>query len=165
MGFSGLLSTTSAITTDSIRLCPFYVSSSITIDRVAFEVSAFGAGGNIKFAIYNSSNSRPTTVLLDLGVKAISANAVIEYTISQALASGFYFIAYLPSYNPSIYTFDTRLSYSLYPTAMGTTFVPSTTSPGNAYSFARAYASGFLDLSTSTLVSVASLGNIQFRVA
>lgn len=163
MGFSGRNTSNVNPGTDTICLYPFYINKNITIDRIAFEVQTFGAGGNMKCAIYNQADSKPTTVLLDAGAIAISANAVYEYTISQALVAGtFYFVAILLDYNPALYGFVNSRGNNIYPVPLGTTF---TTAPGGSLTYARAYASGFLDLTGLTLVNSSAEINIQFRVS
>lgn len=164
MGFSGRNTNNINIgSSANIVLYPFYVNQNITIDKIAFEVQAFGAGGNFKCAIYNQSNSKPTTVLLDAGAVAVSANAVYEYTVSQALVAGtFYFVALLSDYNPTLYGFTSSRGNNIYPVPLGTAF---TTVPGGSLTYARAYASGFLDLTGLTLFNASAEANIQFRVA
>jgi hypothetical protein len=93
---NGTIDTSAAATLDATFYQPVYLPAG-TVDRIAIRT---GAGGSytgtqaVRLGIYNQSNGRPTTVLVDAGTVAPAANATnYEITISQAVTAGWYFIA------------------------------------------------------------------------
>lgn len=74
----------------------FYVSNTTTFDRIACRTGATWSAGtvNTRLGIYNNSNGKPTTVLLDAGQVACSAaNTTYTITINQSLNEGWYWLA------------------------------------------------------------------------
>ena len=80
------------------RYTPFFVSASRAFDRIAIVTGAGGAGtNNIRLGIYNNDTAtgKPSTVKLDAGtVAANAASTLFQITISQTLASGWYWLAF-----------------------------------------------------------------------
>lgn len=67
-----------------------------TLDRISIRSSSpFTTAGNVRLGIYNNSaNNLPSTVLLNAGtVNVAAANTNYEITISQAITSGWYWLA------------------------------------------------------------------------
>ena len=78
------------------RYSAFFVGTERAFDRIA-TYSAGGAGtNNIRLGIYNNTNGKPSTVKLDAGTVAVNAVGVFTITISQTLASGWYWLAFCP---------------------------------------------------------------------
>ena len=77
---------------------PFFVSASRAFDRIGIVTGAGGAGtNNIRLGIYNNDTAtgKPSTVKLDAGtVAANAASTLFTITISQTLASGWYWLAF-----------------------------------------------------------------------
>lgn len=81
---------------NSIRLYPFYIHRTLTIDRLGAVVSTLFAGGNIQAAIYASD---PTTLeptgnpLVAGGSMSTAATGNVEATVSATLPPGLYWAA------------------------------------------------------------------------
>lgn len=66
-----------------------YVPSTITLDRIAAEITVLAAGSTLSLGIYNDDgNGDPGTLLLDAGTISGAAVAVVELTINQVLQGG-----------------------------------------------------------------------------
>ena len=80
------------------RYSPFFVSAQRAFDRIGIVTGAGGAGtNNIRLGIYNNDTAtgKPSTVKLDAGtVAANAASTLFTITISQTLASGWYWLAF-----------------------------------------------------------------------
>jgi hypothetical protein len=76
---------------------PIYISATNTFDRILTRTQASQTGSyNVRLGIYNndSSTAKPSTVVLDAGTVVVNAaSASFEITISQSLASGWYWLA------------------------------------------------------------------------
>ena len=83
-------------TANSTGYLPMFFPTSVTLNRIACATSATFAGtASIRLAIYNNSDGRPTTVLLDAGtVSATAASTGYEITISQTVSAGLYWLAF-----------------------------------------------------------------------
>ena len=96
--YYGVTYASSADTTmvnQTVYWVPFFVGSSRAFDRIAVRTSAAGAGSNtLRLGIYNNTDGKPSTVVLDAGtVACTAANTTYEITISQTLAAGWYWLA------------------------------------------------------------------------
>jgi hypothetical protein len=77
---------------------PFVVPKTITIDRIAVNVTTLVASGLIRLGIYNNANGEPGTLLLDAGAVDSSTTGVKTITISQQLVGGYlYWLVMLPN--------------------------------------------------------------------
>lgn len=74
------------------RFAPFAIDTSVTFDRIGCETTTSPGSGNVRLAIFNDSNGRPGTLVLDAGQVDSSTAAVKEITISQALTAGRYWL-------------------------------------------------------------------------
>ena len=71
------------------------IQEDITIDRLCVYASGFsGTSATVRLGIYNNSGGKPTTVLLDAGTVAITANTTLyTITVNQTLTAGWYWTA------------------------------------------------------------------------
>lgn len=79
-----------------VYYCPIYVSSSITIDRIAMEVATgTGGGGTARLGLYDSDGTSyaPLTRLADFGTVTLNPAGVKELTISQSITAGLKYLA------------------------------------------------------------------------
>ena len=88
-------------TTPTNQVCfysPFFVAAERAFDRIAIVTGPGGAGSNtVRLGIYNNDTAtgKPSTVKLDAGtVAANAASTLYTITISQTLASGWYWLAF-----------------------------------------------------------------------
>ena len=94
---SGTLTTTA----DRLYCQPFYIHETHTFTRIGLYFDASGSG-NARVGIYNWEDGLPTTLLLDAGAVAFSANSQVDATISQSLAAGVYGLAVVFSATPDV---------------------------------------------------------------
>ncbi|KKL72109.1 hypothetical protein LCGC14_2088210 [marine sediment metagenome] len=78
---------------------PIYVGRTITYDRIGLDVNTAAPGRSARIGIYNmtrqDSGAIPGTLVLDAGTVDLSATGVKEINISQELAVGYYYLAYV----------------------------------------------------------------------
>jgi hypothetical protein len=93
---------------NSTLYTPIYIPESTTFDRIAIQTRAtFLGSSTVRLGIYNSTNGVPSTLILDAGtVSPTAASTAYEITISQTLASGFYWLAFCQQGAPTtaVYT-------------------------------------------------------------
>lgn len=91
-GIEGTSVATYAMGANSIRYTPWYLATSITLDRLVVEITTAGAAGKVlRLGIYNANtNWQPTSLVLDAGTVAADSLGVKTITINQALAAGRY---------------------------------------------------------------------------
>jgi len=82
---------------DSIvaRTCytPIYLPA-CTLDRITVRTQSWSGTYTVRLGIYNNSNGKPGTLLLDAGtVSANAANSDFSITISQVMTAGWYWLA------------------------------------------------------------------------
>lgn len=158
---------------NSIRLYPFYVHDSLTIDRLGLCVTTLQAGGNVQAAIYASDATtlNPTGAAL-VSTASISAAGTgsVEATVSATLQPGIYWAA--TNCDNATNAFDANGSTSTWMArAIGsaTQSACMTTGGGtlSGYTFAQTYGTWpdltgqtFAELTTSQRIPL-----IQFRVA
>jgi hypothetical protein len=72
----------------------FYIPESVTVDRVAINVSTLGTGV-ARLGLYNhdSATGRPSTLISDWGTVSVTTTGVKEITISNTLTKGWYWFA------------------------------------------------------------------------
>lgn len=74
---------------------PLVINNAITADRITIRGGTGLSAGVVRLGIYNDSNGVPSTVLLDAGtVTGVTAGAITQITISQALSVGIYWLAF-----------------------------------------------------------------------
>ena len=91
------------ITADRLYGGLFVISRTMTFDRIAIQVTTLAAGKSIRLGIYNvGTNLYPGTLVLDAGVVSAAATGVKTITISQQLARGIYFTAFISDGTPTL---------------------------------------------------------------
>ncbi len=93
--------TGSAVTADILYLTPFLVGVTATFTRIGLEVTSL-ASGAARLGIYNFTGGLPGPLVLDAGTINTGSAAVLEVTISQKLAPGWYFLAVVFNATPSV---------------------------------------------------------------
>ena len=111
-------------TEDRTCYIPFYVDQTTTFDRIAIRTGSSWSAGtvNTRLGIYNNSNGKPSTVVLDAGqVAANAATTTFSITISQSLNAGWYWLAFNAQDDPTGRNFR-RLNaiYANYPAVFDT---------------------------------------------
>lgn len=94
----------SAATAGQVSYTPIYVPSSTTFDRIAISVSSAAAAGKLaRLGIYDATgtNGLPGALVLDGGTVAVDALGAKEVTISQTLATGRYWLAFVSDGTPT----------------------------------------------------------------
>lgn len=86
---------TTTMVNQTVYWVPIFVGTSRAFDRIAVRTDAAGAGSNtLRLGIYNNTDGKPSTVVLDAGtVACTAANTTYEITISQTLNAGWYWLA------------------------------------------------------------------------
>lgn len=87
---------TTAFTTTVNRLTavPFFVPETKTYTRIGVNIDT-AVASNIRLGIYNNGAGVPSTLVLDAGVVSAGTTGLKEVTISQSLAAGTYWLAYV----------------------------------------------------------------------
>lgn len=86
----------SAMNNNRLYYVPIIIHKRVTITAIGINhaATAAGAGSVVRLGIYNSSNSLPSTLLLDAGTVATDTAAGQKFvTISQVLDPGMYWLA------------------------------------------------------------------------
>ena len=74
---------------DTIVFVPFTVSKSITLDRIALNVTGAGDASSVgRCGIYNSSNILPTTLIVDSGSFLVNDTGIKSTVIDITLVAG-----------------------------------------------------------------------------
>ena len=96
--------TLSGLGASVLRSTPFIVSETITLDRIAMEITAAGTAGSVlRMGIYSSTNSLPTTLVLDSAVDKTSGTGLLladsatfqSVEINKTLTAGLYWLCYV----------------------------------------------------------------------
>lgn len=95
--YSGALSGTvgggDPATLSRLFAIPFSPGRALTLDRIGIEVVTTGAGSATRLGIYNDSDGKPDTLLLDAGtVDSSTSTGFKEATISQVLNNAWYWL-------------------------------------------------------------------------
>lgn len=103
--FSGI--TTRALTASRIYYSPWLVTTPITIDQLAIEVTTAGAAGKVaRLAIYNADTDwQPASKVVDAGTVVVDPGAVPAVTtasVSVTLAPGRYLSALISDGTPTL---------------------------------------------------------------
>jgi hypothetical protein len=87
--------TTGVVTVNQLRYYPIIVSTTITVDRLAAEVTSAGAAATtFRMGIYNADvDWQPTSLVVDGGTSAADSTGVKTVTINQTLSPGRYLLA------------------------------------------------------------------------
>jgi len=96
--------TTGALTANRFYAFPFIVPKTMTLDRIAINVTTAGTG-NARLGIYTSSVSLglfPDQKILDAGEISIASTGIKSITISQQLTAGMYFLVIVSNGTPTI---------------------------------------------------------------
>ena len=99
---------TSSVTNGRLYYQPFFVPVSTSFDRLAI-VTAAAAGvtsGVIRLGIYNNNAGVPSSLVLDAGTLTTTAAATYQITISQTLAAGFYWLAFVQTTAPTLGSYN-----------------------------------------------------------
>ena len=94
-------------TTGTVSYLPFLVERTTTFDRIACRTSTTITGtSTVRLGIYNNSDKRPTTVLLDAGTVSVNATSTVySITINQTLNPGWYWLAHVVNSTTGTHSF------------------------------------------------------------
>lgn len=86
---------TFAISANTIRYAPIYVTTPITIDQMAIEVTTGGAASTTaRLGIYNADlDWQPTSLVVDAGTVAVDSTGVKIASVNVTLPPGRYLLA------------------------------------------------------------------------
>jgi len=145
----------------------FYLPESVTVDRVAINISVLGTG-DIRLGLYAHDNAtgKPGSRIADWGLVATTSTGVKEVTISQTLNKGWYWFAYVwQTSNTTAFTMtSTPMNTLNIPNNIGTSSAALTSSRGTSYyttSVSGALPSTFTPLS----INSATQPRVAFRTA
>jgi hypothetical protein len=87
--------TSTTRTTGQVSYTPFFCDRTQSFDRIAVRSGGALTGTvTVRLGIYNNTNKKPSTVLLDAGtVAATAVSTVYSITINQSLSAGWYWLA------------------------------------------------------------------------
>jgi hypothetical protein len=136
-------SASTSSTTGTVSYLPFLVERTTTFDRIACRTGSTVTGtSTVRLGIYNNSNKKPTTVLLDAGTVAANATSTIfSITINQTLNPGWYWLAHVVNSTTGTYSFVQvvdALPFGQMPLSATFTFQPNYTQTGVTGAFATA---------------------------
>ena len=108
-------SSNGVMTTNTVYWVPFFVGTSRAFDRIAVRTDTAGAGSNtLRLGIYNNTDGKPSTVVLDAGTVACTAvSTTYSITISQTLSAGWYWLAMCQQSGAGTRSFQ-RVSQGIY---------------------------------------------------
>lgn len=117
---SGAL-TTLAVSANTLYACPIFVAqASVTLSAIGIEVTSFAAG-NVRLGIYYDSAGAPGALLQDSGaVGTGTPNAFKSVATSQALTSGWWWLAAVFDATPTVRAITTAQSLHLLGASSGT---------------------------------------------
>jgi hypothetical protein len=83
-------------TNNTVYYIPFYVPSSMSIDRIGCESNTYSVTGNVNLGIYtnDATNFKPVTRVLSTNVSVTGAGARFDATVSYTMAAGWYWLAF-----------------------------------------------------------------------
>lgn len=95
--------TTRTLSANTLYFMPFVAGSPGTATRIGIEIST-GAAGNARLGIYNNhlTKAQPSTLVLDAGTIVTTSTGFLEIAISQALAAGRYWLAFVSNAGPGV---------------------------------------------------------------
>lgn len=97
-GSVGVITSTtlSGLGSGTLRAIPFAVTKTITLDRIAMEITAAGTGGSLlRLGIYSSVNALPYDLVLDAGTIAADSATFQSITIDQTLPPNLYWLTFI----------------------------------------------------------------------
>jgi hypothetical protein len=135
--------TSTSSTTGTVSYLPFLVEQTTTFDRIACRTGGTVTGtSTVRLGIYNNSNKKPTTVLLDAGTVAATATSTIySITINETLNPGWYWLAHVVNSTTGTNSFiqvGDGLPFRQMPLSATFTFQPNYTQTGVTGAFATA---------------------------
>jgi len=87
--------TVGGLTKDVLRAVPFVVPKTITLDRIAMEITIAGTAGSVlRLGIYSSTDNLPGALVLDAGTIACDSATFQSITINQQLTAGLYWLVF-----------------------------------------------------------------------
>jgi hypothetical protein len=92
-GLSGSVGGFLTLVTNRVYYNAFVVGQSATFTKMGIQVTTAEAGKVARLGIYNWSNGKSTTLVLDAGTVSLAATGIVEATISQTLSPGVYSLA------------------------------------------------------------------------
>jgi len=94
---------TAAMTANVIYASPFAVVRTITLDRIAINVTTVAAGATARLGIYaDAGTTYPGSLVLDAGTVDVSTTGMKTITISQQLTPGLYWLVVWSGGAPTI---------------------------------------------------------------
>jgi len=95
--------TSAALTANRLYAHPFLVTKSLVADRIGISIQVLaGAGKKCRLGIYNNSNGRPSTLLLDAGEIDANVLNMQAVSIAQSLPPGLYWLAAVSDGTPTV---------------------------------------------------------------
>lgn len=88
-------STSSTLTSGTLRLSPFYNPQTLSITRIGLEVNTAGDSTSVvRLGIYNDNNCKPSSLVLDAGTVAANVAGIPEVILGSTLSlpPGWYWI-------------------------------------------------------------------------
>jgi hypothetical protein len=134
---------------NKIYMYPIYINKDVSIDRLAVWPWSGGSVGNCRVGVYNmGSNGLPSTLKFEAGTFTTGGTSTEEFTVSQSLDAGYYWIAFQGDVAPKLRRendTEGRGNYGV--TGFGTS-IQNYCELGLRYDLA--YSGGFIDLSSTT---------------
>jgi hypothetical protein len=85
---------------DEMNVYPWWCPRSVTLDRVAVEVTTLQSGANARLGLYSvGASGVPGSLVVDFGEINCSSTGVKELTVSQAVTAGPYYLTLLNEVN------------------------------------------------------------------
>jgi hypothetical protein len=109
-----------------LSFTPWVIKDPTTLSRLAIRCTTGLASSSVRLGVYNNNPeiNKPTTRLLDAGSVSTTTLGLKSITVDQELEPGLYWLAILPTLNPSLVTYtNVQLPY----TPTQTTATPSGT--------------------------------------
>lgn len=162
-----------ALTANTIRLTPFALSESITIDQLGARVTTAVASSNVQLAIYADIGGAPggpvlaNTANLSSAVVGLVSGAIVQGTVQ--LPPGKYWMAVVASGAVALQAFATAFSHDSFLVGAPTlaTISSSATASGVSYSFAGTFGTwpNLTATPATVAVNTTASGVVFFRVA
>jgi len=156
----------SVTTTGPVLTTPFLVTTSISVDRIAFRVvSVAVSGATARLAVYNSLNGLPNSLVFDAGTVSYATTGVYEITISQSLSPGLYFFALANNSSTQTVSVAGHQASVLYQLASNSSSPTATAASTNGFAgYSGGVVSGAFPASFGTATPVITTPDISLRV-
>ena len=131
---------------DYIFCIPWYFPQSFSYDQIVYKHSSTNTT-TVRIGIYDSSNGKPTSLLINCGTISLTSNAIYTLSNSNTITAGLRYLGL--QYSANEYTVTWFIDRGFLPGVVsvgGGTFEPY---PGMPY-YSQAYGSGFADLTGAT---------------